>query len=282
MENLRDKKTRLDEQLRTLGSVLIAYSGGVDSAYLAWCAHQVPGLEMLAVLADSPSLSRAHFQEAVAFAEKHRIPLEVIKTAEMENPEYVKNDMLRCFHCKNELFTEMEEARKRLGFRHLAYGMNLDDRGDFRPGQKAALQHGVLAPLVDAELTKAEIRNLALEADLRVWDKPASACLSSRIAYGNPVTRETLLRVEQGEAHLRRLGFLQFRVRDHGGLARIEIAGEELDRILSAALLRDITSAFRLLGFDYVTLDCEGYRSGSMNAALSPETRSSAHAPRLS
>jgi pyridinium-3,5-biscarboxylic acid mononucleotide sulfurtransferase len=282
MENLRDKKTRLEEQLQKLGSVLIAYSGGVDSAYLAWCAHQIPNLTMLAVLADSPSLSRAHFQDAVAFAEKHQIPLEVIKTDEMENPEYVKNDMLRCFHCKNELFTEMEEARKRLGFHHLAYGMNLDDRGDFRPGQKAALQHGVLAPLVDAELTKAEIRTLALEADLRVWDKPASACLSSRIAYGNPVTRETLLRVEQGEAHLRQLGFRQFRVRDHGGLARIEIAGEELDRILSSALLRDLTSTFRLLGFNYVTLDCEGYRSGSMNAALPPEIRSSAHAPRLS
>jgi uncharacterized protein len=282
MENLQDKKARLEEQLRTLGSVLIAYSGGVDSAYLAWCARQVPDLKMLAVLADSPSLSRAHFQEAVAFAEKHRIPLEVIKTAEMENPEYVKNDMLRCFHCKTELFTEMEEARKRLGFHHLAYGMNMDDRGDFRPGQKAALQHGVLAPLVDAELTKAEIRTLAHEADLRVWDKPASACLSSRIAYGNPVTRETLLRVEQGEAHLREMGFRQFRVRDHGGLARIEIAGEELDRILSSALLKDLTSAFRLLGFNYVTLDCEGYRSGSMNAELSPETRSSAHAPRLS
>jgi pyridinium-3,5-biscarboxylic acid mononucleotide sulfurtransferase len=282
MENLRDKKTRLEEQLRKLGSVLIAYSGGVDSAYLAWFAHQIPNLTMLAVLADSPSLSRAHFQDAVAFAEKHQIPLEVIKTDEMENPEYVKNDMLRCFHCKNELFTEMEEARKRLGFHHLAYGMNLDDRGDFRPGQKAALQHGVLAPLVDAELTKAEIRALALEADLRVWDKPASACLSSRIAYGNPVTRETLLRVEQGEAQLREMGFRQFRVRDHGGLARIEIAREELDRILSSALLRDLTSAFRLLGFDYVTLDCEGYRSGSMNAALSPEIRSSTHAPRLS
>ena len=157
---------------------------------------------MIAVLADSPSLARAHRDDAVRFAQAHAIPLEIVATAEMENPAYVRNDLQRCFHCKSELFARMEAARIRLGFRHLAYGMNLDDRGDFRPGQQAAKERGVLAPLVDAGLTKADIRELAREAGLQVWDKPASACLSSRIAYGNPVTRETLLRVEQAEAHL--------------------------------------------------------------------------------
>jgi uncharacterized protein len=259
MNTLSEKQDRLQNHLRGLGSVLVAYSGGVDSAYLAWAAHQIFGLKMLAVIADSPSLARSHFQQAVAFAGQHGIPLEIIETSEMENADYVKNDMLRCFHCKSELFTKMEEARGRLGFRHLAYGMNLDDRGDFRPGQKAAL---------------------ARAAGLQVWDKPASACLSSRIAYGNPVTLETLGRVEQAEAHLGRLGFHQFRVRDHGGLARIEIAREELDELLTPALLQGLTSAFKGMGFNYVTLDCEGYRSGSMNAELSLEA--SAHATGLS
>jgi uncharacterized protein len=227
---------------------------------------------MLAILADSPSLARHHYADAVRFTREHRIPTEIIKTIELDNPDYVRNDMQRCFHCKNELFTRMEEAREQLGFRHLAYGMNLDDRGDFRPGQKAAVQHGVLAPLVEAGLTKSDVRTLAREAHLQVWDKPASACLSSRIAYGHPVTEPVLLRIEQGEDYLRQLGFRQFRVRDHGGLARIEIAAEELDRILSANLLQKLTPAFRRLGFQYVTLDCEGYRSGSMNSGLSTES----------
>jgi uncharacterized protein len=265
MSILHDKYARLQEILRDLDTVLIAYSGGVDSAYLAWAAHQALGSKMLAVIADSPSLARSHFAEAVAFAREHEIPLEIIKTVEMDNPDYVRNDTQRCFFCKSELFAKMEQAKARLGFDHLAYGMNLDDRGDFRPGQKAAAQHDVLAPLVEAGLTKADIRALAREADLQVWDKPASACLSSRIAYGNPVTEPTLLRIEQGEDYLRLLGFRQFRVRDHGGLARIEIAPDEMDRILSANLLHKLTPEFKRLGFQFVTLDCEGYCSGSMN-----------------
>ena len=282
MNTLQEKQHRFHEILTKLGSVLIAYSGGIDSAYLAWSAHQIPGLRMLAILADSPSLARTHFHQAVAFADQHQIPLEVINTSEMENADYVKNNLHRCFHCKNELFTKMEDARNRLGFVHLAYGMNVDDQGDFRPGQKAALQHGVVAPLVSAGLTKSEIRTLARAASLPIWDKPASACLSSRIAYGNPVTRETLGRVEQGEDYLRQWGLLQFRVRDHGGLARIEIANDELEKVLNPEMLQNLTAAFKQLGFTYVTLDCEGYRSGSMNAKLSSTALSSDHAHRLS
>jgi uncharacterized protein len=237
---------------------------------------------MLAVIADSPSLAREHFADARHFAAKFGIPLHVLRTEEMDNPEYVKNDALRCFHCKSELFTKMEEAQPRLGFRHLAYGMNVDDQGDFRPGQRAARDHAVLAPLVEAGLTKAEIRERAQAAGLPVWDKPASACLSSRIAYGNPVTVETLRRIEQGEAELRRRGFAQFRVRDHAGVARIEIAREEMAGALSVDFLHAISTAFKLLGFQYVALDCEGYRSGSLNQALPAASRTPAHAPGVS
>jgi uncharacterized protein len=275
MNTLVEKTARLDACLRELGSVLIAYSGGVDSAYLAWRARQLPGLKMIAVLADSPSLARSHFEDAIHFAKQHDIPLEIIATDEMENPEYVQNDLRRCFHCKSELFTQMEKTRARLGFRHLAYGMNLDDRADFRPGQQAAREHAVVAPLVVADMTKADIRALAREAALQVWDKPASACLSSRIAYGNPVTRETLLRIEKAEAYLRERGLRQFRVRDHAGLARVEIAADELNDALSPAFVRDLSTALQRLGFTYVTLDCEGYRSGSLNAEIS-------HAPGVS
>jgi pyridinium-3,5-biscarboxylic acid mononucleotide sulfurtransferase len=268
MNTLQEKQSRLETCLQSLGSVLIAYSGGVDSAYLAWCASRVLGTKMLALIADSPSLARTHFADALYFAKEHGIALEIIQTEEMENAEYVKNDLQRCFHCKNELFAKMEKAQARLGYRHLAYGMNLDDRGDFRPGENAALKHGVLAPLVEAGMGKEDIRLLALKAGLRVWDKPASACLSSRIAYGQPVTSEKLGRIEQAEDYLRSLGLEQFRVRDHGGIARLEIASDEMEQILSLALLQTISTEIKALGFDYVALDCEGFRSGSMNRIL--------------
>jgi pyridinium-3,5-biscarboxylic acid mononucleotide sulfurtransferase len=267
-EEIEAKRHALDARLRSVGRLMVAYSGGTDSAYLAYVAHQALGAEMLAVIADSPSLSRAHLRDAVEFAESHGIPLRVIETNEMEDAAYVRNDSSRCFHCKDELFKVMAHAGEPLGFSAVAYGMNVDDRGDFRPGQEAAANHHVLAPLAEAGLTKEEIRALAREAGLRVWDKPASACLSSRIAYGLPVTRETLESIEKAEEVLFAMGFRQFRVRHHGELARIEIAREELGRMLSLSMFEKASAALKRHGYKYVTLDLEGYRSGSMNALL--------------
>jgi uncharacterized protein len=268
---LEAKQTRLREELLSLGRTLIAYSGGVDSAYLAWAASQTLGSGMLAVIADSPSLARTQLADALAFAQEQNIPLEVIPTTELDRPEYARNDASRCFHCKDELFTVMESFREARGYDAIAYGVNLDDQGDFRPGQQAARQHHVAAPLLDARLTKQEIRTLAQTAGLRIWDKPASACLSSRIEYGRPVTREALSAVEQGEDALRALGFHQFRVRHHGEIVRLEIAKDELPRALDPALTAEFTRIFKALGFKFVTLDLEGFRSGSMNALLPPE-----------
>jgi pyridinium-3,5-biscarboxylic acid mononucleotide sulfurtransferase len=265
---LEDKQRRLEEHLRSLDRLLIAYSGGIDSAYLAYVAYRVLGPRMLAVLADSPSLARAQMQDAVAFAEEKAIPLQVIQTAEMESEDYRRNDAMRCFHCKDELFTVMDAFAAEHGYEHVAYGVNVDDQGDFRPGQKAAKQHGVVAPLLAAGMTKADIRALARQANLRVWDKPASACLSSRIEYGRPVTAEALQQVEKGEDALRRMGFRQFRVRHHGEIARIEIAREELPKAMTPEMALEFTRTFKALGFTYVTLDLEGFRSGSMNSLL--------------
>jgi pyridinium-3,5-biscarboxylic acid mononucleotide sulfurtransferase len=268
---LAAKQADLERRLRALGRTLVAYSGGVDSAYLAWTAHQVLAGNMLALIADSPSLARTQLADAVAFANEQSIPLEVIPTTELDRPEYARNDASRCFHCKDELFTVMEAFRQTRGFDVIAYGVNLDDQSDFRPGQQAARQHHVAAPLLDAGLTKQGIRSLAQAAGLRVWDKPASACLSSRIEYGRPVTKEALSAVEQGEDSLRALGFRQFRVRHHGDIVRIEISQDELPCALSPALAAEFTRIFKALGFKFVTLDLEGFRSGSMNALLRPE-----------
>jgi pyridinium-3,5-biscarboxylic acid mononucleotide sulfurtransferase len=264
----RDKQQALDERLRGLDGLLVAYSGGVDSAYLAWRAQQVLGEGMRAVIADSPSLARRQLEEAVAFAGKHAIPLEVVATNELENPAYAKNDLQRCFHCKSELFTVMKAVRERFGARHLAYGMNLDDRGDFRPGQKAAEEHEVLAPLVDAGLTKADVRELAREAGLEVWDKPAAPCLSSRVAYGQAVTPRTLGEVEQAEEFLRGLGLRTFRVRHHGDIARIEIAAGEMPAVLDVTTMGRISERLKAIGFKHVALECGGFQSGSLHAGL--------------
>jgi uncharacterized protein len=240
----------------------------VDSAFLAWTAHQVLGSQMLAVVADSPSLARTHLQEALAFARDHKIPVVVVETNELENPAYLRNDAMRCFHCKDELFTVLERFRNERGFDAIAYGINVDDQGDFRPGQQAAREHSILAPLLEAGLTKAEIRELARQSDLQVWDKPASACLSSRMEYGRAVTPEALSVIEHGEDALRKMGFRQFRVRHHGEIVRIEIAREELPRALTAEMAAAFTAQFKTLGFKFVTLDLEGFRSGSMNQLL--------------
>jgi len=266
--DLKDKSELLEENLASVGSLLVAYSGGTDSAYLAYAAHRALGERMLAVIADSPSLPRKELADAMAFADRHGIPVRVLQTHDLEKPEYARNDAQRCFHCKSELFTQMEEARVRMGFERLAYGMNLDDRGEFRPGQRAAEMHGALAPLVDAELSKQEIRTLAREAGLELADKPASACLSSRIEYGREVTAENLAQVEKAEEALHALGFAQVRVRHHGDLARIEIAREDLGRALTLSMLDRLTEVVRTAGFLYVTLDTQGYRSGSMNDVL--------------
>lgn len=270
--DLTAKQVAVDECLRSLGRVLVAYSGGIDSAYLAWAAHRVLGQSMLAVIADSPSLARTQLADALAFAREQSIPVEVVATGELERPEYARNDGSRCFFCKDELFTVMEQFRARRGFDTIAYGVNLDDQSDYRPGQQAARQHGISAPLLDSGLTKQDIRDLARAAGLRIWDKPASACLSSRIEYGRPVTAEALRQVEQGEDALRALGFRQFRVRHHGPIARLEIATEEMARALSPQMAAEFTRIFKALGFSYVTLDLEGFRSGSMNAILPVET----------
>ena len=266
--DLSEKQALLQTTLHGLGSVLVAYSGGTDSAYLAYAAHEALGDAMLAVIADSASLPRRELEAALAFTADHGIPTKVLATEELENPDYQRNNSQRCFHCKDELFTQMEAARQRLGFRNLAYGMNLDDRGEFRPGQQAAALHQAVAPLATAGLTKAEIRQLAHASNLRIWDKPASACLASRIEYGRPVSRENLSQVEQAEEALHDLGFRQVRVRHHGDLARVEISRAELGLALSLDVLDRITAALKPLGFLYVTLDTQGYRSGSMNDVL--------------
>jgi len=266
--NLESKSRALRENLHSLGRMLVAYSGGVDSGFLAWSAHRELGDDMLAVLADSPSLARSQMRDAVAFAEEQGIPLTVINTDEMERPEYLRNDGARCYHCKDELFTAMEAYRQRCRFDAIAYGVNVDDQGDYRPGQQAASLHRVAAPLLEAGLTKEDIRQLASQAGLHIWNKPASACLSSRIEYGRPVTREALSAVEQGEDMLRQLGFRQVRVRHHGEIVRIEIAREELPLAMTMEMATEFTRIFKGLGFAYVTLDLEGFRSGSMNALL--------------
>lgn len=267
-EETAAKLRMLEERLAQLGSLMVAYSGGVDSAFLAATAHRALGARMLAVLADSPSLARRDMEQACEFARSLGMPLRVVETEELDRPEYARNDADRCFHCKDELFGVMESLGTKLGFANIAYGMNADDRRDFRPGQRAAQEHAVLAPLAEAGLAKAEIRALAQAAGYSLWDRPAAPCLSSRVEYGRTVTREVLEQVEKAEESLRQLGFRELRVRHHGKLARVEIARGEMARALTLEMLGAIDAALRQAGFQYVTLDCAGFRSGSLNAIL--------------
>jgi uncharacterized protein len=216
-------------------------------------------------------LARSQFADALDFAREHGIPLRSIETHELEKEQYAVNGPDRCFHCKDELFSVLEQELERTGFAALAYGLNLDDGQDFRPGHKAAAQHRVAAPLAEAGLTKADVRALAQRAELRVWDKPASACLSSRMEYGRRVTPEALRMIEQAEDSLRGLGLKRFRVRHHGSIARIEIAEEEMADVLQMGRMKAMAAVVRAAGFRYVSLDCEGYRSGSMNEVLPVE-----------
>ena len=267
-ELLPSKQDDLFARLRAMGRVIVAYSGGTDSAYLAWAAHQALGANAVAITADSASIPESHKRDAEAFARECGFRHEYVETREFDNPDYVKNDPDRCFHCKDELFTRLEEIGRERGIEHIVYGVNVDDLGDYRPGQKAAKDHRVNAPLMEAGLSKAEIRELSRLAGLATWDRPASACLSSRIPYGTPVTPETIKTVENGEEAIRALGFRQFRVRFHGELVRIEIAKDEMPRALTIEMAQRLTGIFKPLGFHYVTLDLEGYRLGSLNSVL--------------
>jgi uncharacterized protein len=265
---LERKQEQVFATLRSLGRVLVAYSGGTDSAYLAWAAHHVLGDNAIAITADSASIPESHKRDAEKFALDCGFHHEYIATHEFENPDYVANNPDRCFHCKDELFRCMEQVARARGFDHIIYGVNHDDLGDYRPGQNAAKIHQVKAPLVEAKLSKAEIRELSRLAGLATWDRPAAACLSSRIPYGTPVTKETIRTVEMGEEEMKALGFRQFRVRFHGELVRLEIAREELPRALTIEMLDSFSRIFKPLGFLYVTVDVDGYRQGSLNAVL--------------
>ena len=267
-DTIHGKQERLFSVLRSMDRVLVAYSGGTDSAYLAWAANRVLGAGALAVTADSASIPESHKRDAEAFAKRYGIRHQYIETNEFDNPDYVRNDANRCFHCKDELFSQLRETGSALGFENITYGVNVDDTKDFRPGHRAAKEHGVRAPLLEAGLTKADIRELSRREGLPTWDRPAAACLSSRIPYGTTVTKEKVKLVEKGEEALKSLGFEIYRVRYHGELVRIEIGPNEIARALDIEMARKMTEIFKSLGFQYVTLDLEGYRLGSLNEAL--------------
>ena len=265
---LLKKQELLFRRLHLLESVLVAFSGGADSAYLAWAAYQVLGERMLAITALSPSFSAHDREQAARFVTETNIPHEFVETHELENSSYIANNADRCYHCKMELFEALKVLCAERGFAAIAYGANSDDLCDFRPGHRAAFETGVLAPLLEAGLTKAGIRELSQRAGLSTWDRPSSPCLSSRIPYGRPVTIEGLSRIERAESALREFGFRQFRVRFHGDAAEIEIATDELARALQPEVAHALIKAVQGAGFAAVTLDAAGYRQGSLNAAL--------------
>jgi uncharacterized protein len=264
-----EKEQLLFAKLADRGSLLIALSGGTDSAYLAWAAHQVLGDRALSVTAISPSYSSYDREQLELLLRDTGIHHEFVQTNEMDNPAYRANDADRCYYCKDELFSVLDRIAADRQIEATAYGVNADDTFDFRPGHRAASEHRVLTPLLDVQLHKSEIRYLSGRAKLPSSDRPASACLSSRLPYGTEVTPERLSLVEQGERALRDLGFRQFRVRLHDKLARVELAPEELPRALSIEMAAAIAKSLKAVGFAYVSLDLEGYRQGSLNEALS-------------
>jgi uncharacterized protein len=270
-----EKEAFLFSRLAEFHSLLVAFSGGTDSAFLAWAAQQTLGERSLSVTALSPSFSTHDRAIAEEFVRKLGVRHEFIETREMENPAYRANNADRCYFCKDELFSALDELARARGFAAVAYGVNADDTLDFRPGHRAATEHQVLAPLLNAGLRKAEIRMLSQRAGLPTWDRPASACLASRLPYGTEVTPERLALVERGEAALRELGFRQFRVRLHDNLARVEISPEEMPRALAPQMAAAIAERLKAAGFTYVSLDLEGYRQGSLNETLLPPGRRS-------
>jgi uncharacterized protein len=265
---LQAKRDALQQRLESAGRLLVAFSGGVDSSYLAWAARQALGDDALAVTAVSPSYPADHRAMAERVVAEFAIPHRFITTHEMESEAYRRNAPDRCYHCKAELFEQMGQLRSELDFEAVAYGINTDDTGDFRPGHRAANEHGVLSPFLDVALSKSEIRTLSRDVGLPTADLPSSACLSSRLPYGTEVTDERLRQVEQGEQRLRDLGFAQVRLRHHGEVARIEIEPSELPKALDPAMARAIAQAIKPLGFQFVSLDLEGYRTGALNEVL--------------
>jgi len=269
--NLDNKEERLREIFRELDSVIVAYSGGVDSSYVAYVANAELGPRAVCITGQSASLPEYQRAEIDGVVQKFGFQHEVINTEELENPGYRANNPDRCFFCKDELYTKLESVARTRGIECIVDGSTVDDLGDYRPGRRAASQHAVRSPLIEAGLTKSEVRELSRRATLPTWDKPASPCLSSRIAYGTTVTIERLGKVDRGEEILREFGFREFRVRHHDQLVRIEIAPAEMDRVLRKDLVAELARRFRELGFKYVTLDLEGFRSGSMNEVLGPQ-----------
>jgi uncharacterized protein len=272
--DLAVKYARLADALRSLESVLVAYSGGVDSALLLKVAHDTLGERALGALAISPAYDDDETAAALAVASQLGLPVVTVQTHELENPAYIANGPDRCFHCKNELFAQLEPIARERGLRHIAYGVHVDDLGDFRPGQGAAKQHGVCSPLLDVGLDKSDIRALARHLGVPVWNKPALACYSSRLPYGTPVTVERLRQVAQAEKIVRACGFERVRVRHHDAIARIEVDSEDLPRIVQPEMRATIERELRTLGYLYVTVDLGGYRSGSLNDALRARSQS--------
>jgi uncharacterized protein len=271
--NIEEKLTRLKDILHDMGSVLVAYSGGVDSTFLAVTAHEVLGNKALAVFAASPVAPPMEKEEAASLAHNIGLRFKIIDSNEMSNPDFVANPPERCYYCKRELFSELKPIAKAEGLKWIADGTNADDLHDFRPGRKASAEAGIRSPLLEAGLTKTEIRQLSHAKSLPTWDRPASPCLASRIPYGIPVTAETLNKIARGEQYLHNLGIRELRLRHHGDIARIELAPEDMAKIITPEIRQDIVTHLKALGYKYVALDLTGYRIGSLNEVLNLAVR---------